>query len=263
MEYMTGASFDQKKKMIKAALYDYLKWCEIRPDLVSNKGVNGNNDGDGAFVAGKMSVDPTRDDMHAVRCITRLAKLLASLRGIVMTWEKEGSGFNPEFDHGTITVENSTRATTSLRNLAYGLAHLEGRNYIEMADVIHVIKVVMSTTSIERSRIFLALIDSDGKLKTRDIERLLSITEHPARRTMTELDALELVKKVEEDDELCIRLRRKFKWFLSSEFKKMYYGFLPNVDDNTFDDFMKQLETKKIEEARENQPIFDNEFQNS
>ena len=50
-------------------------------------------------------------------------------------------------------------------------------------NVIHVIKVVMSTTSIERSRIFLALIDSDGKLKTRDIERLLAITEHPARRT--------------------------------------------------------------------------------
>lgn len=208
-----------------------------------------------------MSVDPTRDDMHAVRCITRLAKLLASLRGIVMTWEKDVSGFNPEFDHGTITVENSSRATTCLRNLAYGLALLEGRNYIEMADVIHVIKVVMSTTSIERSRIFIALIDRDGKLTTGDIEKLLSITEHPARRAMTELDALELVKKAEEGGELCVRLRRKFKWFLSKEFKKMYYGFLPDIDDNTFDDVMKQLARKKLEETRENEPIFENEYQ--
>lgn len=260
MEYMTGASFDQKKKMIKTALYDVLKWLEIRPDLVSNSGENGsdgsnsNNNNDSIFVAGKMSVDSIADKKIAVRYITRLAKLLAPLRGVVMTWEKDG--FNPEFDHGTITVENSSRATTSLRNLAYGLAFLEGRNHIEVEDVIYIIRVVMSTTSIERCSIFTSLINNEGKLTTRDIENILSITEHPARRTMTELDALELVKKKEDDyGNLYIKLRKKFEWFLSKEFKKMYYGFLPEVENKALDEFMSELYWKKREEAVQNDPI--------
>jgi len=255
MEYMSGTSYEQRKKMIKSALYDFLKWCEIRPDLISNNDENGGSNTDKIFIAGKMSINPTADDQQAITYITRLAKLLASLRGTVMTWEKDGS-LNPEFDHGTITVENSSRATTCLRNLAYGLAVLEGRNHIEVEDIIHVVKIVMSTTSIERSRIFTALINNEGKLSTRNVQDVLSITGHPARRAMTELDALELVKKEEDaDGDLYIRLRRKFKWFLSPEFKKMSFGFLPDIDDKTYHDFMTELYYKKREEAVENDPI--------
>lgn len=254
MEYLTGASYEQRKKMIKSALYDYLKWCEIRPDLVSDNDKNIGNGQEDAFVAGKMSINRSADNPQAITYITRLAKLISSLRGIVMTWDKEG-GLNPEFDHGVITVENSSRATTCLRNLGYGLALLEGRNHIEIQDIIYIIKIVISTTSVERSRLFVALMNNEGKLSTTDIQNVLSITEHPARRVMTELDALELVKKEEAAGSFYLKLRKKFRWFLSKEFRKMYYGFLPDVDDNTFAEFMSELYWKKREETNENEPV--------
>lgn len=72
---------------------------------------------------------------------------------------------------------------------------------------------------------------------------------------MTELDALELVKKEEVDGSLCIELRKKFRWFLEIDFKKMFYGFMPDTDDKTYREFISALYQKKRKESVENDPI--------
>jgi hypothetical protein len=67
-----------------------------------------------------MTIDPIADNKQATVYITRLAQLLAPICGLVLTWEMKG-GLNHDFDHGTLTAENSSKATTTLSNLAHDL----------------------------------------------------------------------------------------------------------------------------------------------
>ena len=92
------------------------------------------------------------------------------------------------------------------------------------------IQVVLSTASLERSKIFQLLIENKGYLKTSDITDLLNTTAPTARRIMTELKAVGLVSTHGEDDEtyhdldMQITLNDDFKWFLSSEFQRLKRG---------------------------------------
>ena len=93
-------------------------------------------------------------------------------------------------------IEEPDRANRQLTNLARGHALSQGRNYLTMADVPLIAKVVLSTAPIERVAVFeLLLKSSGGKLDTSDIVNGLRVSEPTARRTMTELFALELVNR--------------------------------------------------------------------
>ena len=91
------------------------------------------------------------------------------------------------------TVEEPDRAITQLRNLARGHSLSQGRNYITQEDIRIVIKVVFSTASMERVRIFELLLQFRGRLTTSDITASLNIVNNTAKRTMTEFKALDLV----------------------------------------------------------------------
>ncbi len=214
-------NFSEKQQRIQEALFDYLKWLEFRPDVQVEK----------ASGIPKVQWDSSRDDEMAERYIIRLAKLLAHLRGVAVTWETRDTQ-GSEYGYTRPIIEDPSRAATQLKNLARGHALFQGRNYITKEDISIVIKTVLSTASVERVSVLDKLLINDGKLTTTQITGALNISSPTARRTMTELSILELVNMTEiDEEEKKIKLKPEFEWFLSEEFKKLREEFVPT--DNT------------------------------
>ena len=111
----------------------------------------------------KVQWDYEKDDYASQRYIYRLAQLLSHLRGVVSTWHTQDTqGSN--YAYAIPTIEEPDRARTQLYNLARGHALIKGRNWITREDISIVIKVVLSTASIERVTIFDLLIAHNGTL---------------------------------------------------------------------------------------------------
>jgi predicted transcriptional regulator len=153
---------------------------------------------------------------------------LARLRAVVPTFETHGTQ-GSDYSYGIPTIEEPGRAITQLRNLARGHALLKGRNYITSDDIPIVIKVVLSTTPIERATIFDILIANKGSLTTSKIIKSLNITAHTAHKTMIQLSALGLVDGTglteKSNTEKKIELKDEFSWFLSEEFQRIRESF--------------------------------------
>lgn len=111
--------------------------------------------------------------------------------------------------------------------LARGHALSQGRNYITLQDIPLIIKVVFSTASHERVRIFELLVEHRGRLKTSIITDSLNTSNNTAKRTMAELKAVGLVNVGDVNTptetggavvEKQITLKDEFDWFLSEDF---------------------------------------------
>jgi hypothetical protein len=181
----------------------------------------------------KIKLNREKDEPLAHRYIIRLAELLAHLRAVVPTWETKGSG-GSDYAYGTAIIEDESRAITQLRNLARGHALSQGRFYITTDDIFIIAQTVLSTCSIERAKVFNLLIgDDEGRLTTAEVMKGLHMVRATALRAMTELDATQLVDKaVEYEDQEYnppkhITLKPKFKWFLTSEFKRCLKNCTP------------------------------------
>jgi hypothetical protein len=70
-------NFGDKEELIKTALFDYLKWLEIRPDMEV--------DPDSSIP--KIEWDTSKDDEDSLLKIIKLSDLLGPLRGVAQTWE--------------------------------------------------------------------------------------------------------------------------------------------------------------------------------
>ena len=139
--------------------------------------------------------------------------------------------YSDGFSHRLPIIENPSRAAQQLYNLARGHALSYGRNYITKDDVLLVIKIVLSTGSIERVLILDLLIANKGTLTTSQITKSMRISNDTAKRTMTEFKGLELATMERVGDssnsEHKITLNPKFNWFLSEEFSELRNGFKP------------------------------------
>ena len=221
-------NFSEKMEEIEKLLIDYLIWFEICPISIGQQDR-----------LAKIEWDKEKDDKETIRIIARLALLLSHLRGHVVVYESsEHPDFLPleknsishnnnnssGFSHRLPTIENPSRAAQQLYNLARGHALSYGRNYITKDDVLLVIKVVLSTSLIERVLVLDLLIANKGTLTTSQITESLRIHNNSAKRTMTEFKGLELVTMDRVDDnsnsEYKITLNPKFDWFLTDEFKQ-------------------------------------------
>ncbi|MGI8832369.1 MAG: bifunctional DNA primase/polymerase, partial [Nitrososphaeraceae archaeon] len=146
-------NYTNDMEAIETALKEYLDWFERGPELKSENGLK------------KIEWNNEKNEEKAIKIITELAILLAHLRGTVTVWDTDGTqGMN--YGYSTPIIEEPDRAITQLRNLARGHALSKGRNYITIDDVPLLIKVVLSTASIERVTIFDLLIKSNGILTT-------------------------------------------------------------------------------------------------
>jgi hypothetical protein len=217
-------NFTERLDRIRYALYEYLAFFELHPAIEESE-----DDGIPPKIpfTGK-STEGTADRETIDRYLIKLAELLARLRAIVPTWytrDTQGS----DYGYSIAIVEEPNRAITQLRNLARGHALSQGRDYITIEDDIPLlIKVVLSTASIERSSIFDILIANDGVLSTSQICEYLNTTQPTALRTMTELKAVGLVDMYEgtgyHNREMKVSLKPEFNWFLTARFQELRAG---------------------------------------
>ena len=153
LKQIKGPAFNQKVNAVQNAVFGYLKWFELCPFAEMEKNCN--------LLKIKWNSE-NKDDEVSITYIIRLGILLSHLRGSVPTWDTSHSQ-GSEYAYGIATIEEPSRAITQLMNLAKGHAISHGRNYITKEDVSIVIKVVLSTASIERVAVFDLLLAHGGK----------------------------------------------------------------------------------------------------
>lgn len=239
IQLLSSDDFNEKKEELKKRIDDYLTWfdsnCPLQPDV--NSGLV------------KIEFIKNEESERLLQIVIRLGKLLAHLRGVVTTWNTDKTqGTN--YGYSTPRIEEPDRAMTQLLNLAKGHAISQGRNYLTTEDIPILIKVALSTASLERVLIFDLLLAYRGKMTTSDISNSLKISRTTALKTMAELIALGLVsgdvvddsdEDVEDNEydaqssnrfchankEKTIELEKQFDWFLSDEFQRLREGFKP------------------------------------
>jgi hypothetical protein len=257
--------FNEKMNEIEKLLIDYLIWFEICPIAI------------GQNSAAKIEWDSDKDDRDLIKIIAQLALLLAHIRGHVVVYKNsdyddripvennDDNNIKPHsssesvvFSHTLPLIENPSRAAQQLYNLARGHALSYGRNYITIDDILIVIKVVLSTGSIERVVVLDLLIAYNGILTTSQITESLRISNNTAKRTMTEFKGLELVTMERTNNnnnasnsEYKITLNPKFKWFLSQEFSQLRDGFKPTNYKDDLDSKRKSYSTKKNDDSHD------------
>jgi hypothetical protein len=247
-QLLTEKPFGEKMLEIEKILIDYLNWFEICPLSIGSQNL------------AKVEWNKSKEDRNTIKIIAELAILLAHLRGDV--YVSKSDDFMPiennaqqqqqqhqpkEFIHGLPKIEDPSRAVQQLYNLARGHALSYGRNYITIEDISIVLKVVLSTGSIERVLILDLLIANNGSLTTSQITTSMRISNNTAKRTMTEFKGLELVTMDRVGDhsnsEYKITLKSKFNWFLTDEFKELRDEFEP-TDNEEFLTKRKSAVTK-------------------
>jgi hypothetical protein len=223
---MENDDFNIKMTQVKETLNDYLECFDQCPKSLVVDDLS------------KIQWDHTKDDRNTTDIIIRLGKLLAHLRALVTTRDSDdtqGLGY----DYSLANREDPLRAMTQLRNLARGHALSQGRNYLTLEDMPLIVKIVFSTASIERVRIFELLMEHQGKMTTSQIATSLSISPNTAKRTMAEFIAIGLVDLDEiENREYRITLKDKFNWFLGKDFQvvRNFTPFYSKTKDNKDND---------------------------
>ena len=226
-----GKDFSNKEREVQTALFDYLKWLEIRPDMEVDKESS----------LPKIKWDYSANEDKAKDYILDLADLLAPLRGVSQTWETKGTQ-GSDYGYTIPIIEDTSRAETQLYNLARGHALSHGRNYITIEDIPIIIKVVLSTGPVERVKMLNKLLSDGHTWTTTQITASLEISRPTALRTMTELTILGLVDmypKLGTDDniehtneEKKITLKPEFmEWLRTDEFKQLRGDFMNATDD--------------------------------
>jgi hypothetical protein len=234
------SKISEKNQEIKDALLEYLKVFDAAPIISDVTRLDENG-----IVNVKWNDETTTntEQYRAIKYIAKIAILLASLRGDVCiyqtksrqytkqqecneTYEQEISYQTEQLDYETdsVIIEDPSRATIQLRNLALANAIAQGRNYIKIEDVKLIVNVALSTTRITRTKVF-ELLKEKGNLTTSKIVKELNISEPTARKTMREFQALGIATISSTsgyaNSELTLVLNNKFRWFLSEEFQKL------------------------------------------
>jgi polyhydroxyalkanoate synthesis regulator phasin len=220
--------FNERFKEIQIALFDYLKWFEIGPNLARAYDQS----------LGKMKWIPEDNENKDVMLyIVRLGTLLSHLRCVAQTFltvDTQGT----DYAYTVSQTEDPTRANTILYNIARGHALLTGRNHITRDDLSIVIHTTMSTTQIERFSIFSLLVANNGNLDTHMVLKSLNVSRPTALRTMTEFKAIGLVDMDDEQNgegrpSKRIILKPEFDWLLTDEIIKKKVLHTPiSFEDN-------------------------------
>ena len=128
--------------------------------------------------------------------------------------------------HSVPQIEQPDRINCLLCNLARGHALLCGRAQLEMADLAPVLEVTFDSAPTIRSKVFRALLEQGGTLKTSQLEKLLRCSKPTALKEMEALAVLGVADKAEADPdhgrpEHELKLAKKFEWFTTGECKAL------------------------------------------
>jgi hypothetical protein len=166
--------------------------------------------------------DRNGDPDDCMLFIARCSKLLAEMRGAINVWQVDNSG-SERLSHNVPVIEQPDRINCLLYNLARGHALACGRRKLTMEDMAPVLEVTFDSAPTIRAKVFRALIEAGGVLKTHHVEKLLRCSKPTALKEMEALAVLGVVDKTSEDPhntgrpETEIVLSDKFAWFASKE----------------------------------------------
>ncbi len=164
-----------------------------------------------------------KDERNWKLIIARSARLLASLRGVVNTYNEYGNSGKPELSHTIPIIEKPDRINQLLYNLCRGHALACGRDQINKEDVRLAIELAIDSAQSERAKIFNALLEAGGALTTSDIEQLLNCSKPTALKEMERLRILKLCKLTQESQGLIgepekrLILKDDLLWFMGDE----------------------------------------------
>ena len=242
-----GENFEIKYKVVKDALFDYLRWLEVCPTMdIINEGEKNSRR--------MIKWDKENDDKQAIKWISKIALFLSVIRGNIYAYQtkvakliedndgSESQSTSYEYGYNQPIIENASRANAVLYNVARAHAfEIHGRNFITREDLPIIVKIALSTANRDRVAIIKLLLtekDYEGRplkrLHTSFLMQTLQISKSTAHRTMKELQILGLVEIGRNSGENYINLREEFQWLVSDE----------------FGDLMKQFDNKKMKDMR-------------
>jgi hypothetical protein len=263
IKMLNDDNFNEKKQAVQEVINDYFKWFDDYCPIYQNY----NNS---RLLKIPFERKINENEYKAILAIiVKLAKLLAHLRGTVNV-ENTGKTQGSNYGYSTPIKEEPDRAMTQLLNLAKGHALSQGKNYITLEDIPLLIKVVLSTASIERVMVFDLLLAHNGTITKSQLVNSLQMSPPTALRTMAELNILGLVSgnhfdTLEENEEYnysrlqsvhdkrtnekkTITLNKDFEWFLSEEFNQLREGFIPD-GKSKYDDTRAKAAIEEEEES--------------
>jgi len=152
----------------------------------------------------KVKWNKIEDEEETLENILLFAKVLSLLRADIPSWHNS----EEQFTESPI-IEDPTRATHALYNIARGHAVLHGRDHITREDLRLVEKVALDSAPKKRTKIFEALIKTES-LKTTDIIDATQLSKPTAISEMKKLEKVGLVSLIEDGNGIQISLNEKF-----------------------------------------------------
>jgi len=167
--------------------------------------------------------NPKKEERSLLEEIAGISSLVASLRGSINVWKDLSSG--ESFNHTVPQIEKPDRINQAFYNLARGHAVACGRNAINDEDVAIVLRVALSSASLERTRLFKLLIDSGGTLGTEEVIHGVRCSRPTALKLMEQFELLKIVEGTEfpKDwpvgrSEKTVVITEQFSWFIGDRF---------------------------------------------
>ena len=157
--------------------------------------------------------------------ISRCAKLLAHLRGMVNVWN-DGEGSEKQH-HTNVVIEKPIRNNQWLYNLARGHAVISGRTQLSLNDLWPCIEITLNSAPYNRVKLLEALLSHEGTVNTGVVEEAIQCSNPTA---LKEIETLRVLGIVEVQDvgignvgrpERIVTLTQEFAWFCSDECRKL------------------------------------------
>lgn len=166
--------------------------------------------------------DKTKDKEEHMVVITKCARILAKLRGVVNVWKDEF-----DYSYSQPTIERPDRINQLFYNLVRGHAVWCGRNEINNSDLRIIIQLCMDSVDDKRSKFLSEILKSNGTMTTSEVQEYFGHTKPIALVEMKVLKLLgvcsisNVINGKAGGQEKEIKLTEDFMWLLSEECKNI------------------------------------------
>lgn len=167
--------------------------------------------------------DKKADPNKLRQIISRCARLLACMRGMVNVWSGEDSDGDTNQHHTNVVIEKPTRINQLLYNLARGHALAAGRTQLAEEDMWPVIEVTLNSAQYNRIKLIEGLIQNGGTINAKLAEWAINCSNPTALKEIETLRVLHIVEVQNESGgdpgrpEKIVTLKPEFEWFHSDE----------------------------------------------
>jgi hypothetical protein len=174
----------------------------------------------------------TKTEDKYLKIIARCAKLLAQLRGVIDIWVDKSESFTDDvkFGYTMPVIEKPSRINQLFNNITKSHAVICERDYVNEEDIKLIIELSLDSAPSIRAKLFKALLEHNGTLKTSEVEKILVCSKTTALKEMKAMSTLKIVfesivmQESVGNQEKQITLTTDFTWFLSEECRMIRGG---------------------------------------